>query len=381
MGGIDRRKKEEQQAQLKQLMGGALSGDANAMQQLATTDPNAYMAVQQHQSKTQAQAPKANKDAQTFFNTGIESLALIPEENRAAYYDTLVQDMNTYYPGIASRMPQSYDEGIASRVGGVAEQVKGSDFGKSTIGMAAGILSNPNADKSSNEYQLAESLFSREQVITTADGRTISYKPKLPAFMQKGATSPAGEATQDGGVQVTEIAEGKEKKYSEGQEVSYNYANRMTESTSIIDDLEGGGFTPNLSTKMTEAIPFGLGKFIQSPKEQKYLQASQDWIRAKLRKESGAVIGEDEMKAEFVTYFPQPGDTPELIEQKKQARETATKGMAKQSGREGEFAPKPAGIVMENHPQFGTITEEDIAETMSANGMTREQVMQKLGVK
>jgi hypothetical protein len=339
------------------------------------------MAVQQHQSKTQAQSPKANKDAQSFFNTGIESLALIPEENRPAYYETLVQDMNTYYPGIASKMPQSYDESIATRITGLADNIKGSDFGKSTIGMAAGILSNPDADKSSNEYQLAVSLFSREQVITTADGRTISYKPQLPRFMQKGAVSPSTGATQDSGLRVTEIAKGKDKKFTEGQEVSYNYANRMTEATGIIDILEGGGFTPDLSTKMTEAIPFGLGKFVQTPEEQKYLQASQDWIRAKLRKESGAVIGEDEMKAEFVTYFPQPGDTPELIEQKKKARETATKGMAKQSGREGEFTPKAAGIVIENHPQYGTITEDDLAETMKANGMTREQVLKQLGVK
>jgi len=32
------------------------------------------------------------------------------------------------------------------------------------------------------------------------------------------------------------------------------------------------------------------------------------------------------------------------------------------------------------HPEFGEITEEDIAETMRANNMTREQVMQQLGL-
>ena len=37
------------------------------------------------------------------------------------------------------------------------------------------------------------------------------------------------------------------------------------------------------------------------------------------------------------------------------------------------------GEVLFNHPQFGGITEGDIAETMRANSMTREQVIQRLG--
>jgi hypothetical protein len=41
-----------------------------------------------------------------------------------------------------------------------------------------------------------------------------------------------------------------------------------------------------------------------SPEQQKYKQAADNWIRANLRKESGAVIGADEMAAEYATYFP-----------------------------------------------------------------------------
>jgi hypothetical protein len=71
----------------------------------------------------------------------------------------------------------------------------------------------------------------------------------------------------------------------------------------------------------------------QSPATQQYDQAAQDWIRAKLRKESGAAIGADEMKQEYATYFPMVGDTPEKIAQKAEARRVVTLGMGKSAGK------------------------------------------------
>jgi hypothetical protein len=65
---------------------------------------------------------------------------------------------------------------------------------------------------------------------------------------------------------------------------------------------------------------------------QAYNQVAKQWIRAKLRKESGAAIGADEMEQEFRTYFPQYGDGPEVLKQKADAREQATKGMIAESG-------------------------------------------------
>jgi hypothetical protein len=69
-----------------------------------------------------------------------------------------------------------------------------------------------------------------------------------------------------------------------------------------------------------------------SPEQQKYKQAADNWIRANLRKESGAVIGADEMAAEYATYFPQPGDTPEVIAQKAEARRITTDAMKQNAG-------------------------------------------------
>lgn len=78
-------------------------------------------------------------------------------------------------------------------------------------------------------------------------------------------------------------------------------------------------------------MPEGMRNQLSPEAYQTYKQAAEQWIRAKLRKESGAAIGKDEMAHEFQTYFPQYGDGPALRAQKARAREQATRGMIAES--------------------------------------------------
>jgi len=50
-------------------------------------------------------------------------------------------------------------------------------------------------------------------------------------------------------------------------------------------------------------------------------QAQRDFINAALRRESGAAIAESEFENARLQYFPQPGDTPEVVKQKQKNRE------------------------------------------------------------
>jgi hypothetical protein len=84
-------------------------------------------------------------------------------------------------------------------------------------------------------------------------------------------------------------------------------------------------------------------------------QAQEDWVRAKLRKESGAVIADEEMEREIATYFPKPGDTPQVIKQKAKARETAIQGMKKAAGPAGQRINAPTGTVRKYNPATGRI--------------------------
>jgi hypothetical protein len=55
-----------------------------------------------------------------------------------------------------------------------------------------------------------------------------------------------------------------------------------------------------------------------------------------LRKESGAAIGVEEYANEERKYFPQIGDSAEVIKQKQQARQLAIKALESQAGSSGK---------------------------------------------
>jgi hypothetical protein len=102
----------------------------------------------------------------------------------------------------------------------------------------------------------------------------------------------------------------------------------MRQAESRISNLAGG--EAGVVTTAVGGIPV-VGKFaqpfVQSDKQQQYHQAQRDWVRAKLRKESGATIRDEEEAEEIRTYFPQPGDTPEVIMQKAESRKAAQRQM------------------------------------------------------
>jgi hypothetical protein len=124
------------------------------------------------------------------------------------------------------------------------------------------------------------------------------------------------------------------EKLTEGMRNNAMYAQRMTAAEKLL-----GGTTeqkPGVMETIAGSTPLigsELGaNQLRSPDRQKAVQAQRDWVRAKLRKESGAAIAVDEMNQEIATYFPQIGDSPDVIAQKKIAREQATQGLIQSSG-------------------------------------------------
>jgi hypothetical protein len=122
---------------------------------------------------------------------------------------------------------------------------------------------------------------------------------------------------------------------TEGQKLAAGFASRMEAANEIIEQLEPVGGLPTVATEIAGSVPF-IGGFVQrkamTAEQQRYKQAADNWIRANLRKESGAVIGADEMAAEYATYFPQPGDDPATIQQKADARRITTEAMKQNAG-------------------------------------------------
>jgi len=159
------------------------------------------------------------------------------------------------------------------------------------------------------------------RVVTDEDKATLGLDKSVPYFWNKqGIPTPV-----------------KRTNYTEGHLQSAGYADRMQAAESSMSGLMELGYEPGqLYQDAAETNP--LGNYILSEDDQVFSQAKHDWVRAKLRKESGAVIGDDEMAKEIATYFPKAGDKPAVIAAKARARNIALKGMARLSGGAFEMA-------------------------------------------
>ena len=161
-------------------------------------------------------------------------------------------------------------------------------------------------------------------LVDTPEGRM--YVPKMPG----GAAMPAMTAE---GKPVMGTSGGNP---TEAQSNAVGFAQRMERTTGILSPLEAAGKFPLTGSAIAGSVPMvggTLRRAAQSPEVQKYDQAAQDWIRAKLRKESGAAIGKEEAATEYATYFPMPGDSPDVIAQKAAARDVATQAMRESAGK------------------------------------------------
>lgn len=137
------------------------------------------------------------------------------------------------------------------------------------------------------------------------------------------------------------------KPLNESQANAVGYGTRMINSSGTIEDVgKGGEVQPGLIKRIGEAVPFvgdSLGTMLnwtQSPEQQQVEQSQRDFINAVLRRESGAAIAPSEFDNARKQYFPQPGDSPEVIAQKAQNRETSISAMKAGAGHGGSMIDK-----------------------------------------
>lgn len=171
-----------------------------------------------------------------------------------------------------------------------------------------------------------------------------------PAFKQGGEGQnkpPAGyQWTPEGALAAIPGGPGdpNTKPLTQDQANARLYSTRMSQSHGILNNFEQGG-KPAYNPVAIKAILTGPGvisdatNYYAAPETQSAAQAMRDFINATLRRESGATISPAEFDNAMKQYFPQIGDKPEILAQKRANRETAISGIAA-AGYPGGVAPK-----------------------------------------
>jgi hypothetical protein len=213
----------------------------------------------------------------------------------------------------------------ASRQEAIGQQPFQQPLGESSL---AGSIQEYNQAKSTGfngsyleflkERAKATQQVPQEPLVTiqTPDGRSI-YVPRNQAIGAQPAAPKENFTPQ------------------EGERTSANYFGRMQAAEGLLGDYQPSLMDYIAAGRVMNggAVTGTIANNMLSPQGQKYYQAAADWVRAKLRKESGAVISPEEMAQEIKTYFPMPGDNKETIEQKKVSRQQAMSGMKEMGGR------------------------------------------------
>lgn len=122
------------------------------------------------------------------------------------------------------------------------------------------------------------------------------------------------------------------------------YASQLVQSNANYDKLSAQGVT-GAETYRSIVNSASFPNAFKSDTTQQLDQVQKEFINGVARPESGAAISEAEMLRYRQTYFPQPGDGPQTISQKAEARRSAIQKTIVESGPAADLLSQTAGGV------------------------------------
>jgi hypothetical protein len=181
-----------------------------------------------------------------------------------------------------------------------------------------------------------------------SDGETIkdhvNYRmPDGTLVMARPDSERANEIEGMGGIRAANWSPkeggGSSKPFTTTQYKAAGFALRVEGANAVIDELSDAG------NDFTGLFDRGSSLKMQGWKteeKQKFEQAKLDFINAKLRQESGAAISDAEYIRAEEQYFPMPGDSLAVLEQKRKNRLRVQAVLTAEAGGAYDIAKKTA---------------------------------------
>ncbi len=199
-----------------------------------------------------------------------------------------------------------------------------------SLGDRSQLLATPGlggATTVANEAQINQSPDNAASNARQAADAAAARAVQLQIAGQTDARAREGLKLQGERLAFDKTKPAEEKPLNDTQSKALLFGSRMREAGKVLDALAKDGTSASVPGSRAG---YGIGSTItalSSSKQQQLDQAKRDFVNAVLRRESGAVIADSEFENADKQYFPQIGDSKEVIAQKKRNRELATDGI------------------------------------------------------
>lgn len=287
---------------------------------------------QQRAQQIQLQKLQRQEAEQVEFRNALAQLGENPDQNAlarlASQYaspNTVLQTQQSSADRVAQRQQRQWEfqQQAQNRMDQIEAQAR------------EGRITREEADRRNADLrrELQASQFAQQRSMANIAASLRQPPQPTPPIAIPDATSPTGfkyvTREQALGQPAPAPASAKDKPLTEFQGKAVLYGTRAAQSDKILKTLEDKISLPGLEAGRALGRP---GNYLLSSEQQRVDQAQRDFVNAVLRQESGAVISDAEFANAQKQYFPQPGDTPATLTQKRKNREIAIKGFSTMAG-------------------------------------------------
>jgi DNA-directed RNA polymerase subunit F len=150
-----------------------------------------------------------------------------------------------------------------------------------------------------------------------------------------------------------------EKKPTASMYQAGGFALTARQAEEALDKLIAKGYDPtSFSSSTQREVSGGILRGLTSSDAQIARNAEKQWITAVVRDESGAAVKESEWQRYADMYFPRMGDSPEVLQQKKQMREAKLAKFEAEAGEKVMSELYASGITKAAVPAAVKLTKE-----------------------
>jgi hypothetical protein len=260
----------------------------------------------------------------------------VSEENLAALNEALGTNLQRDTLGNVVLTPDQFAKGQNFLGAAAGKPPQGSEYERmfSIVNDIGTRLADPTLKDSVTQAEINEYSAKYQKLVVggefteTVDGKLVTRK-KPGIDLSSTTNLPIPE-----GLDLNKIIEQKTQKFDQNQSTAATFGSRMLYNEGVLRNSLAEGYVVTVAdlAQIAARQKLGLGNIGADPLAIQFHVAAQNWVAAQLRRESGAAIGPKEYSDALLQYFPQVGDSADVLRQKQALRDEVTRGMINSSG-------------------------------------------------